>query len=394
MRQVGLGTADIGAEERGYVQQILDTGRLSPGPFVRRFESEFAAAHGCRFGIMLNSGTSALQVALATLKEAHGWHDGDEVLVPALTFIASSNVVLQNGLAVRFVDVDAATYNLDPAGLDDAVSPHTRAVMPVHLFGLPCDMAPIQEVARRRGLDVVEDSCETMFMRYRGQPVGSFGAFGCFSTYMAHILTTGVGGLALTQDPELERIFRSVQNHGRNPVYITIDDDDAARDDAALLALIRSRYEFVRMGYSYRTTELEAALGLGQLHRSTAILARRRENAAHLIAALRPLEDRLQLPTVPADREHAFMMFPLVCRVAGDRDRLCVHLERRGIETRFFMPVLGQPVYKVLLPDFRAEDFAVAARLTASGLYVGCHQHVTREDLDWIVECVHEFFRQ
>src|SRR3712207_6174410 len=196
---------------------------------MRRFEQEFAELHGCRFGVMSNSGTSSLQVALQALKERHGWEDGDEVIVPAVTFVATSNIVLHNRMTPVFVDVLPDTYNIDPARIEARITERTRAIVPVHLFGLPADMDPILELARAHDLKVIEDSCEAMFATYRGRPVGSFGDVACFSTYVAHFLVTGVGGLGTTNDGELAVAMRSLINHGRDSIYLSIDDD--ATDD-------------------------------------------------------------------------------------------------------------------------------------------------------------------
>ena len=201
-----------------------------------QFERELASLHDCRFGLMCNSGTSALQIALAALKEVHGWKDGDEVLVPALTFVATSNVVLYNGLTPVFVDVEPDYYELDAAKIEARITERTRAIIPVHIAGLPCDMDPIMEIAARHGLRVVEDSCETMFSRYKGKAVGSFGDIGCFSTYAAHVITTGVGGLCVTSDPELNVILKSLMNHGRDSIYIRMDDDQDAETDVFAIA--------------------------------------------------------------------------------------------------------------------------------------------------------------
>src|SRR5262249_5744359 len=154
-------------------------------------------------GLMCNSGTSALQIALAALKEVYGWQDGDEVLVPALTFVATPNVVFYNNLKPVFVDVDPQYFTIEPSKIEAKITPRTRAVMPVHIGGLPCDMDPILELACRHDLRIVEDSAEAMFSCYRGRPVGSFGDVGCFSTYVAHMLVTGVGGVCTTNDPGL-----------------------------------------------------------------------------------------------------------------------------------------------------------------------------------------------
>src|SRR5262249_19459450 len=224
-KQIGVGGFTISERGKQLVMQALESNRLSAGPMMARFESEMAAAHDCKFGLMCNSGTSALHIALAALREVHGWRDGDEVLVPAVTFVASSNVVMYNNLKPVFVDVDPKTYTLDPAKIEARITPRTRAIMPVHIGGQPCDMEPIVDIAGRCNLRIVEDSCETMFVSDKGKMVGSFGDVGCFSTYVAHVITTGVGGLCTTNDPDLIVILKSLMNHGRDSIYIRIDDD-------------------------------------------------------------------------------------------------------------------------------------------------------------------------
>src|SRR5208282_5840813 len=182
-RQISVGGLKFGPREKKYLQQVIRSNRISYGPFSQKFEQHFAKAHGCRFGVFCNSGTSALHIALAALKERHGWQDDDEVLVPAVTFVATANIVFHNRMRPVFVDVDRATYNMDPALIEEKITPRTRAIIPVHLTGLPCDMDPILDIAARRNLRVIEDSCETVFGDYHGRKVGSMGDIGCFSTY-------------------------------------------------------------------------------------------------------------------------------------------------------------------------------------------------------------------
>ena len=202
-RRIGVGGFTLNARAKTLVNRALDDNRLSAGPLMERFERLIAHSHGCRFGLMCNSGTSALHIALAALKELHNWPDGAEVLVPAVTFVATANVVLYNNLTPVFVDVEPDYYDLDPAKIEERITPRTRAIMPVHLAGLPCDMDPITEMARRYNLRIVEDSAECMFATYKERPVGSFGDIGCFSTYAAHVISTGVGGLCTTNDEKL-----------------------------------------------------------------------------------------------------------------------------------------------------------------------------------------------
>ncbi|MBI2097310.1 MAG: aminotransferase class V-fold PLP-dependent enzyme [Candidatus Sungbacteria bacterium] len=179
---------------RRLVLKVLDSGRVSYGPFLERFEEKFAKLHGRRFAVTANSGTSALQIAVHALKELGGWRDGDEILVPALTFIATPNVILQNQMKPVFADVDPRTYHINPAEIEKRITKKTRAIMPVHLFGVSAEMKPIMAAAKKYKLRVIEDSCQAMGVKHRGQPVGSAGDIACFSTYAAHLITTGVGG--------------------------------------------------------------------------------------------------------------------------------------------------------------------------------------------------------
>ncbi len=358
---------------------------------MSRFESGIASLHGCRFGLMSNSGTSALQIALAALKERHGWADGDEVLVPALTFVATSNVVLYNGLRPVFVEVDPTYYTIDPAEIERRITSRTRAIMPVHIGGMPCDMDPIMDICRRHGLRMVEDSAETMFARYRGKVVGSFGDVGCFSTYAAHIISTGVGGLCTTNDAELLVLMKSIMNHGRDSIYIRIDDD-AGRTGDELFQVADRRFSFIRLGHSFRCTEMEAALGIAQLEEREAQWATRQRVAARYRAGLASLGDRLQLPALRPDTDHAYMFFPLVLTdTSSSRPRLIQFLEERGVETRYLLPLINQPVYRELFGNLDAE-YPVAARLNENAFYVGCHPEMTDDDADYVVDCLQTYF--
>lgn len=384
--RIGVGTSDVTAEDRRRVQAVLESGRLSAGPFMAAFESRFAEVHERRFASMCNSGTGALQLSLQALKQRYEWADGAEVIVPAMTFVATVNVVLFNGLQPVLADVDSTTYTLDPEAFEAAITPRTVAVMPVHVFGQAADMTAIMAIANRHGLRVVEDSAEATGVRHRGRMVGSFGDFGCFSTYMAHLVTTGVGGLAVTDDEVNATLFRSLMNHGRNPRYLRIDDDTGLTDEE-LIEVVWSRYDFKSIGQSYRVTEMEAALGIGQLERLDATLARRREVAGWLFEELdRP---ELQLPLTAEGNEHAYMMFALVCRNRALRDRLVVALERAGVETRFLLPILGQTCYAGLL-EYPRGTYPVAERLGDRGFYIGSHPGMTRDDVARIGQIVRD----
>jgi perosamine synthetase len=387
--KVTVGDLQLGAQEKKYLAEVIDSNRLSYGPFTRKFEEMFAEMHDCKFAIFCNSGTSALHIALAALKELHGWNDGDEVIVPAVTFVATSNVVLHNRLTPVFVDVDPLTYNLDPDQIEAKITPRTKAILPVHLLGLPADMVAISEIATRHNLKIVEDSCETMFANCAGRKVGSWGDIGCFSTYIAHYIVTGVGGFATTNDPKLAVMLKSLMNHGRDSIYLSIDDDDGV-SKKQLFEIAARRFRFEHVGHSFRCTEMEAAIGLAQLERKDSIIERRTAIASRYLERLEGLSDVLQLPTIPQDRDHVFMLFPLVLR-DGSKRELVNHLEANGIETRDLLPLINQPVYRKMFGDLEPQ-FPVAKWLNASGFYIGCHQTISDEAIEYVVNKLYEFF--
>lgn len=388
-RQIGVGTFTATPRMCQYVNDVLATGRISYGPYSRAFEAQFAALHGCKFAVLSNSGTSSLHVALQTLKELHGWADGDEVLVPAVTFVATVNVVLHCRLTPILVDVEPDYYGIDPGKIEAVITDKTRAIIPVHPFGQPCKMEAINLLAGYHDLKVIEDSCEAMFVMHQGSPVGSMGDIGCFSTYVAHLITTGVGGIATTNDPEYAVRMRSLVNHGRDGIYLAIDDD-VGLHGKQLQEVISRRFNFEHIGHSYRITEMEAALGLAQLEDWETMIAKRQWNAAYLTAGLLPLQDRIQLPATREHTSHSWMMFPLVLRNKA-KGALCAWLEERGIETREMLPLINQPCYTGL---WEPEHYPVAQWIDRGGLYLGCHQALTQDDLDYMIEAIKGYFRR
>jgi len=376
--------------EKRLVNEVLESNRLTYGPKTKLFEREFAGRHGCRFSLYMNSGTSALQVALAACKEKYGWADGDEIILPAVTFVATCNVILQNGLTPVFVDVEPSTYNIDAAKIGAAITSRTRAILPVHLLGLPADMMAIMQLAREHRLAVIEDSAECMFATCNGKLVGSFGDIGCFSTYAAHIVVTGVGGLATTNDPRLATLMRSLMNHGRNNLYISCTDD-AGLEGAELEEVIAKRFSFERIGFSYRCTEMEAAIGLGQLARADEMMARRRQIAARFTHAFSELTPFLQLPTCPLGRTHSWMVYGLATR-GDDKQELVSYLENRNIETRDLLPLTNQPVYRKLFGDDFEDRFPVAKWVNHHGFYIGCHPYMTDDEVEFVISAFTDFY--
>lgn len=390
-KQIGVGGFRTSARAKELVMQVLDSNRITSGPMMSRFEDEIATLHDCRFGLMSNSGTSALQIALAALKETYGWADQDEVIVPALTFVATANIVLYNNMVPVFADVDPSFYTLDPGEIERRITPRTRAIMPVHIGGMPCDMDPILAIARAHNLRIVEDSAETMFARYRGRAVGSFGDIGCFSTYAAHIITTGVGGVCTTDDPELLVMMKSIMNHGRDSIYIRMDDD-AGMSGSELFQVADRRFSFVRLGHSFRATEMEAALGVAQLEERDEHWSRRQRIAGKYLDSLASLGSRLQLPSSREATNNAYMFFPLVLTDPKvSRSRLIQYLEECGVETRYLLPLINQPVYRTMFGNLDGE-YPVSARLNETAFYIGCHPEMTDDDADYVIDHLHTFF--
>ena len=389
-RFIGVGSVAISDLEKRYVLDALDQNRLSYGYYSNRFERAFARAHQTQYALFCNSGTSALQVGLQAMKLKYGWEDGDEVLVPAVTFVASVNTILQNRLTPVLVDVDPVYFEMDPQDAERKISDRTVAMMPVHLCGCPCDMDRLLDMKKRYNLKMIEDSCETMFARYKGGPVGSFGEVGCFSTYAAHILVTGVGGFAVTSDHELAVSIKSLYNHGRDGIY-TNPDDTKRGSLNQLFTIVSRRFNFIEVGYSYRATEMESALGLGQMRRYRQIIAARKRNARALTRVLRPFTDYLQLPRKRPQADHVFMMYPIVVRDGVDRDELILHLEKNGIETRYLLPLTNQPVFERMWGHFE-DEHPVAKHLNQNAFYIGCHPELTEADIVYVGKVFKRFF--
>jgi len=388
---IGVGDFQVNPEIRKYVNDVLDTGRLSYGPYISKFEHNFAYLHDCLFGIMSNSGTSALQVAIQTLKIHHSWKDGDEILVPATTFVATANIVLHNNLTPVFVDIEDKYYGINPNLIEDKITSRTRCIIPVHLFGMPCQLDKIMEIAKKYNLKVIEDSCETMFADFNGKKVGSFGDIACFSTYIAHILITGVGGISTTSNAEYAVTMRSLINHGRDSIYISIDDDKGKTKDQ-LNEIIEKRFSFIHCGHSFRVTELEGAIGLAQLENWDENITQRQRNAQYLTEHLSKYSDKLQLPEIRPLASHVFMMYPILIKNEL-KQNICNHLEWFGVETRDMLPLLNQPFYKNYF-DKPEIDYPVSDRVLKKGFYIGCHPYISPDMLAHVCECFDLYFNK
>lgn len=371
MKTVTMADWKVTRKQKRLIKQVLKSGRLTYGEKTKELEQRFAAIHGASNALFTSSGTSALKIAIHALKDRYGWQDGDEVIIPAVTFVATMNVVLMNNLTPVLVDVLPDTVNINPKLIKKAITDKTRAIIPVHLLGQPADMDSIMKIAKRHKLKVIEDSCETMFVnKIRGDVA-------CFSTYLAHLLVTGIGGFITTNDKELATTMRSMMFHGRDESYLNIDDKPQD---------ISKRFWFPRFGYSDRMTELEAALGLGELDNWEEMILQRQQNAEYITQRL-IWDERLGI-TFPITSivNHAFMFFPMLVE---HRNALMLYLEKCGIQTRMMMPLTNQPVVQPYLKG----EYPVADYINKHGLLIGCHQYLKEKDLDYIVNCIRSFYQ-
>ncbi len=383
----------ISKKAKEYVSLVLDSNRLSYGPFTKNFESSFAKIHKRKYAIFTNSGSSALLVSLLALKEYYKWNDHDEVLVPALTFISSANVILQANLTPIFVDVEKDYFCIDPQKIEEKITKKTRAIMPVHLFGQSSDMNAILKIAKKHKLKLLEDSCETMFVSYDNKPVGSLGDISVYSTYTAHILVTGVGGIITTNNLNLAKIIKSLIFHGRNTIYLSIDDDNTS-NPKKLKTMINKRFEFNRIGFSFRLTEMEAALGLAELERKNQTIMMKKRAGRLLDTVFLKFPHHFIIPKIRPKAEHIYMLYPVIIKNQKiKRNDLLLHLEKNGIETRLFFPLIDQPIYKKLFGN-QINMFPTAKYLTKNGFIIGANPYFSGLDAAYLKEVLYNYFKK
>ena len=348
----------IGDEEKRAVLEVLDSGMLAQGPKVKAFEEEFAELCGVRYAVATSSGTTALHMALL----AHDIGPSDEVITTPFTFIASANSILYVGARPVFVDIGPATFNIDPDKIESAITPRTKAIMPVHLFGLMCEMAPIMALARAYDLVVIEDACQAHGAEYNRSRSGSFGT-GCFSLYPTKNVTSAEGGMITTNDEQVAGRCRIIRQHG-----------------------MRRRYYHDELGYNYRMTDVHAAIGLAQTRKLERFNEARIANAAYLESSL----EGVTVPIVPEGYRHVFHQYTI--RVPGGRrDALREHLSANDIGSGIYYPVpIHKQTYytKDLGYDISLPEAEAAAEDVLS---LPVHPALSQQDLETIVAAVNAF---
>lgn len=349
--------------ERNYVIEALSNNWISSiAPPVRMFEEAFALRLGVKNAIAVNSGGSALFLALWSL----GIRPGDEVIVPTFTMIATAAAVTQCGATPVFVDCERDTGNIDVSMIGDKITSRTKAILPVHIYGHPCDMDPINELALAHGLWVVEDAAEAHGALYKGKAVGALGHVGCFSFYANKLITTGEGGMIVTNDENLARTIRHLRAY---------DFDDVRH------------FWHKRLAWNLRMSALEAAIGRAQLERLDELVNARRRNASYYTERLR---DIVEVPVEKSYARSVFWMYGIKVKNEEARNGLMRFLKEKGVETRtFFYPMHLQPVYG----DWARgeEGYAVSEDLSRRGLYLPSSSHLSDAEKDFIVGLVREY---
>ncbi len=369
--KVPFGTVSITDKARKLIDAALESKWVTKGKYVKEFEEKFAALFGVKYGVAVSSGTDADALACAALYD-FGARRGDEVIIPALSFVATGNAVFQAGFTPVFVDVKRTTLNIDPDKIEAKITPLTRAIMPVHLMGKPAEMDKICAIAQKHNLKIIEDAAEAHGAEYRGQKIGSIGDMACFSLYAAHIVTTIEGGIIITDSEKTAEALRSLRNHG-----------------------MTGKFTFERIGFSAKMNEIEAAVGLGNIDIFQHILDTRRRNMLYLIDKFARFDKVfITMKEEPHERlgPHAFSII-LREGLKFTKDEFVAYIESKGVDSRnlFYSMPTQCPSYSFL--GHKLGDFPEAEYCSDHGTHIGIHQDIEVSQLDYVVEVVEGFLK-
>ncbi|HOD12706.1 MAG TPA: DegT/DnrJ/EryC1/StrS family aminotransferase [Candidatus Omnitrophota bacterium] len=393
--KVPFGTITIDQKAKDLVNEALNTGRVSNGKFVRQFEERFAKLVNAKEAIAVSSGTDADVLALAVLYDL-GAKRGDEVIVPSLSFVATGNAVLHAGFKPVFVDVELETLNIDSAKIEAAITPQTRAIMPVHLMGKPAKMDVIMQIAKKHNLVVVEDAAEAHGAMYKGKNVGEWGDMAAYSVYLAHIITTVEGGVVTTNREDFAEILRSLRCHGRackcKVCVVNTSNSYCAKRFAQGKDI---RFIFERVGYSSKMNELEAAVGLSSLDMYQQIIDKRHHNLITMIDRLKEFDQYLMTIHEEKDERIGPHAFPMIVKKGAPftRDELVDFLDKHEIDTRdLFSSMPTQcPGFDYL--GHQLGDFPNAEYAGNNGLHIGVHQDIHQEHIDYVMATIRDFIK-
>lgn len=333
--------------------------KLSQGKYVEKFELNFAEYIEVKHAVAVSSGTAALHVALAAI----GIKEGDEVVVPSFSFAATANCALYQGAKPVFADIDQSTYNIDPEKIKEKLTKKTKCIIPMHYAGQPADMDPINEIAEKHGIYVVEDAAEAHGALYKGRKAGSLGYVNCFSFYPNKNMTTGEGGMITTNDDELTAKMRVIRSQGQD-----------------------TRYHHVMLGYNYRMTDIQAALGLVQLKRLDWVIKEKAEKARYYNTKIKEFfGNEIKTPYVAPYATHTYMFYTIRFKDQSTRDKAAAKLEEEGVETRIaFPPIHLQPLYQKLF-SYKRGHLPITERVSDTILCLPIYPHITQKQQNYVL---------
>ncbi|MCM8832698.1 MAG: DegT/DnrJ/EryC1/StrS family aminotransferase [Candidatus Omnitrophica bacterium] len=395
-RKIPFGTIVITEKAKKLVNEILDTKRVSQGKYVREFEEKFAKLVGSKYAVAVSSGTDAIALALSVMYD-YGAKRGDEVILPSLTFVGTANAVLIAGFKPIFVDVEFDTLNINPEKIEEKITEKTKAILVVHLMGKAAKIDKILNIARKYNLFLIEDAAEAHGAKYKDKYVGTFGNMGCFSTYVAHIISTVEGGIIITNNQDYAEILRSLRAHGRackcNLCVLNISSGYCKK---RFMYGRDIRFVFERFGFSSKMNEIEAAIGLGNLEIYDEILEKRRKNFFKLKETFNKFEEYFYTIDESENEKLGPHAFPFILKenCKFTRDQLVNFLNERGIDTRdLFASIPTQtPGYKFL--GYKEGDFPISEYIGNNGIHIGVHQEITDKDIKYIEQVLKEFIKE
>jgi len=395
--KVPFGTITITDKAKTLINRVLGTGRISCGKYVRQLEEQLADLIGVKETVAVSSGTAALTVALASIGGRYFPCKRDhEVVLPALSFAATGNAVVNAGLKPVFVDVKRDTLNIDPSLIEAAITPETIVILPVHLMGKPANMDVINAIAEGSGLYVIEDAAEAFGTSYRGRLAGSLGDMGAFSLYLAHALSTGEGGFVATDDSRYARVLRSLRSHGRAcDCKVCTLNLGGGYCPKRFKGGPDPRFTFERIGYSCKMNELEAAIGLGNLAIYQETIAKRRRNLLHLKRNFDRFSPYLSTIKEGVGEEIGPHAFPIIVSEEApfSREEFAYDLERNGIETRTLFSSMPTQCAGFSYLGYEEGQFPNAEYIGRQGLQIGIHQDLDIREMDYVLDTIERFLK-
>ncbi len=356
----------IGPEEEKAVLEVLKSGMIAQGPKVKEFEEKFAAYCGSKHAIAMNSGTAALHACMHAL----GLKPGDEVITTPFTFVASANSILMQGAKPVFADIEEETFNLDTKQVEKKITPKTKAILTVNLYGQICHAQAFKDLAKKHNLKLIEDACQSVGAEADGMKSGVIGDIAAFSFYATKNLMCGEGGIVTTNNAEWAELCKRFRHHGQSE---------------------QTRYEYYDIGYNYRMMDLVAVIGLAQLAKIDNFTKKRIENATKLTEGLKNIKE-IVVPKILPSNKHVFHQYTI--KVLKDRDKLLAHLKEKGIGAGIYYP---KPLH--LHPHFaklgyKKGDFPVSERVSEQVLSLPVHPALTEEDIKMIIKTIKDFYEK